>query len=298
MVLHQPVGPVAAFCAWNFPALNVVRKIAPAIAAGCSIILKPSEETPGSAVEVMRCFQDAGLPGNVAQMRVRRARHGLAPPARLAGHAQAELHRIGPGRQASDEARRRQRDADDDGTGRARAGAGVRRLRSGEDARHAGRAQVPQRRPGLRLADALPCAGRDLRGVRRRASPSGRASCRSATGSTPRAAWGRWPIRAAPTRSPRWSRMRAASARGCWRAAARRRGSGFFFQPTVLADVPLEAKAMNDEPFGPVALLRPFATDEDAIDRGQPPALRPGRLLLHRERPPPEHARRRRSRRG
>ena len=68
MVLHHPVGPVAAFCAWNFPALNVVRKIAPAIAAGCSIILKPSEETPGSAVEIMRCFQDAGLPGNVAQI--------------------------------------------------------------------------------------------------------------------------------------------------------------------------------------------------------------------------------------
>ena len=68
MVLHQPVGPVAAFCAWNFPAINVVRKIAPAIAAGCSVILKPSEETPGSAVEVMRCLIDAGLPGNVAQI--------------------------------------------------------------------------------------------------------------------------------------------------------------------------------------------------------------------------------------
>ena len=47
--------------------MNVVRKIAPALAAGCSIIIKPSEETAGSAVEVMRCFQDAGLPGDVAQ---------------------------------------------------------------------------------------------------------------------------------------------------------------------------------------------------------------------------------------
>ena len=44
-------------------------------------------------------------------------------------------------------------------------------------------------------------------------------------------------------------------------------GDGFFYQPTVLADVPLEAKAMNDEPFGPVALLRPFATVEDAIEQ-------------------------------
>jgi succinate-semialdehyde dehydrogenase/glutarate-semialdehyde dehydrogenase len=42
-------------------------------------------------------------------------------------------------------------------------------------------------------------------------------------------------------------------------------GEGFFFQPTVIADVPLEARAMNDEPFGPLALLRPFTTIEDAI---------------------------------
>ena len=52
---------------WNFPIMNVVRKIAPALAAGCSIIIKPSEETAGSAVEVLKCFQDAGLPGDVAQ---------------------------------------------------------------------------------------------------------------------------------------------------------------------------------------------------------------------------------------
>jgi succinate-semialdehyde dehydrogenase/glutarate-semialdehyde dehydrogenase len=44
-------------------------------------------------------------------------------------------------------------------------------------------------------------------------------------------------------------------------------GDGFFFQPTVLADVPLEAKAMNEEPFGPVALLRPFGAIEDAIEQ-------------------------------
>jgi succinate-semialdehyde dehydrogenase/glutarate-semialdehyde dehydrogenase len=68
LVLHQPVGPVAAFCAWNFPVMNPVRKLSPAIAAGCSVILKPSEETPGAAVEILRCFQDAGLPDGVAQL--------------------------------------------------------------------------------------------------------------------------------------------------------------------------------------------------------------------------------------
>jgi succinate-semialdehyde dehydrogenase/glutarate-semialdehyde dehydrogenase len=44
-------------------------------------------------------------------------------------------------------------------------------------------------------------------------------------------------------------------------------GAGFFYRPTVLADVPLEAKAMNEEPFGPIALLRPFATFDDAIEQ-------------------------------
>src|SRR5260370_14713910 len=68
LVLQQPIGPLAAFSAWNFPIMNVVRKIAPALAAGCSIIIKPSEEAPGSAVEVLRCFQDAGTPADVAQL--------------------------------------------------------------------------------------------------------------------------------------------------------------------------------------------------------------------------------------
>lgn len=65
MVLKEPVGPVAAFAAWNFPSSNVIRKISGALGAGCSIILKPAEETPGTAVAIARCFQDAGLPAGV-----------------------------------------------------------------------------------------------------------------------------------------------------------------------------------------------------------------------------------------
>lgn len=64
-VLKEPVGPSVAFVAWNFPATNVIRKVAGAIAAGCSITIKPSEETPATAVEIARCFQDAGLPAGV-----------------------------------------------------------------------------------------------------------------------------------------------------------------------------------------------------------------------------------------
>lgn len=68
MVLKEPVGVVVAFAAWNFPASNVIRKVAGAIAAGCSIILKTAEETPGTAVAFARCFQDAGLPPGVLNL--------------------------------------------------------------------------------------------------------------------------------------------------------------------------------------------------------------------------------------
>ncbi len=65
MVVKEPVGPCCAFVAWNFPGVNVIRKVAGALAAGCTIVIKPSEETPGTAVAIAHCFQDAGLPPGV-----------------------------------------------------------------------------------------------------------------------------------------------------------------------------------------------------------------------------------------
>lgn len=67
-VRKEPVGPAVAFVAWNFPANNVMRKVAGAIAAGCSLIIKPSEETPGTAIAIARALQDAGLPKGVLQL--------------------------------------------------------------------------------------------------------------------------------------------------------------------------------------------------------------------------------------
>jgi succinate-semialdehyde dehydrogenase/glutarate-semialdehyde dehydrogenase len=64
-VIHQPVGPVAAFVPWNFPAGSPMRKISASLAAGCSIVIKPSEETPGTIVEIARCYAEAGLPDGV-----------------------------------------------------------------------------------------------------------------------------------------------------------------------------------------------------------------------------------------
>ncbi|MEA2905052.1 MAG: succinate-semialdehyde dehydrogenase / glutarate-semialdehyde dehydrogenase [Alphaproteobacteria bacterium] len=67
-VVQEPVGVVAAFTPWNFPTLTPARKIGAALAAGCSIIIKASEETPGSAVELVRCFVDAGVPAGVVNL--------------------------------------------------------------------------------------------------------------------------------------------------------------------------------------------------------------------------------------
>lgn len=67
-VTHEPVGPVAAFTPWNFPALTPCRKIGGALAAGCTLILKAAEEVPGTAVEIARAFADAGLPAGVLNL--------------------------------------------------------------------------------------------------------------------------------------------------------------------------------------------------------------------------------------
>src|SRR5690606_15089672 len=60
-----PVGTVAAFTPWNVPVLSPARKVSMALAAGCACILKPAEETPASAVELVRAFVDAGVPAGV-----------------------------------------------------------------------------------------------------------------------------------------------------------------------------------------------------------------------------------------
>lgn len=65
---HHPIGPVAAFTPWNFPALTPARKIAGALAAGCTLVLKPAEETPATALELARACVDAGIPPGVLNL--------------------------------------------------------------------------------------------------------------------------------------------------------------------------------------------------------------------------------------
>lgn len=68
MVHHEPIGTVAGFAPRNFPMSQPARKIAGAVAAGCAIILKSAEETPGGAIHIARAFQEAGLPDGVLNL--------------------------------------------------------------------------------------------------------------------------------------------------------------------------------------------------------------------------------------
>ena len=68
MVIRQSIGPVAAFSPWNFPALLSSRKIAPALAAGCSVIVKPAVEAPRTVMLLVQCCADAGIPAGAINL--------------------------------------------------------------------------------------------------------------------------------------------------------------------------------------------------------------------------------------
>lgn len=68
LVVKTPIGTVGAIAPWNFPLVLAVRKAAPALAAGCPVILKPSPQTPLCAIALAECIQAAGIPGGVFQL--------------------------------------------------------------------------------------------------------------------------------------------------------------------------------------------------------------------------------------
>ena len=79
MVIRQSIGPVVAFSPWNFPALLSARKMAPALATGCSIIVKPAEETPRTTMLLAQACADAGVPPGVVNVVT-------GDPAMISGH--------------------------------------------------------------------------------------------------------------------------------------------------------------------------------------------------------------------
>ncbi|MFC0301278.1 NAD-dependent succinate-semialdehyde dehydrogenase [Virgibacillus soli] len=68
LVIPKPVGVVGAITPWNFPSSMITRKLGPALAAGCTVVLKPSPETPLSAIEIIKIFEKAGMPAGVVNL--------------------------------------------------------------------------------------------------------------------------------------------------------------------------------------------------------------------------------------
>ena len=105
VVTREPVGVTAGITPWNFPSAMVTRKSAPALAVGCTMVLKPAEQTPLSALAVAALAEEAGVPagvfsvvtGDAADAPVDRRRADLEP-----ARAQARLHGLDGGREAAD----------------------------------------------------------------------------------------------------------------------------------------------------------------------------------------------------
>lgn len=265
MVLKQPVGPVAAFSPWNFPVNLMVKKIAPALAAGCVVIAKAPEETPGCTSAIMRCIADAGIPGDAVQLVYGNpdmiSRHLLGSPVirkvSFTGSTAVGKHLM---KLAADNVQRITMelgghapvlifdDCDLDAT--------LDRVVA-QKFRNAGQVCVSPTRFYVQegIYDAF------VKGFAERT-----AKVRVGSGLDADTQMG--PL-ANERRIPALEAMIAdATAKGARVVAGGGRGEGgYFFQPTALADVPLDADAMNHEPFGPMALMRPFATEEVALEQ-------------------------------
>jgi len=264
LVVKEPVGPVAAFTPWNFPINQVVRKLSCALAAGCSIIVKAPEETPASPAELIRCFADAGVPGGVMnlvygipseiseyliphpiirkisftgstavgkQLAALAGAHMKRVTMELGGHAPAIVFD----------------DADVDTASRLLATAKYR---------NAGQVCVSPTRMLVqeRVYD------RFVTGFIQQSK-----SVKVGDGLETSTTMG-------PMANPRRiTAMEAFIGDATQHGATVQTGGhrignkGNFFEPTVLTDVPRDARVMNEEPFGPLAVISPFTTFEDVV---------------------------------
>jgi succinate-semialdehyde dehydrogenase/glutarate-semialdehyde dehydrogenase len=264
LVIKEPVGPVAAFTPWNFPINQVVRKLSGAVAAGCSIIIKAPEETPASPAELVRAFADAGIPAGVVNLV-----YGV--PAEISEYliAHPVIRKISftgstvVGKQLA-----------------ALAGAHMKRVTM-ELGGHA---------PAIVFDDAdIAAASKLLAGAKYRnagqvcVSPTRMLVQESvyeqfvegfvAHAKAVKVGDG---LDSGTTMGP-LANARRITAMETFIGDAQQKGAtvrtggsrignkGNFFEPTVLTDLPLEARVMNEEPFGPLALISPFRGFDDVV---------------------------------
>jgi len=264
LVKRQAIGPVAAFTPWNFPAITPARKLAAALAAGCSVILKPGEESPSTALALARALDDAGLPKGVLQVV-------FGVPDQVSSHLIASpiirkvtfTGSVPIGRLLS-----------------ARAAEGVKPITL----------ELGGHGPVLVFEDA-DIEKAAIEGVANRFRGTGQVCISSTRFLIQRGAYqafvdhfvaatqalrigdGLHPdTQVGPLANPRQlAKMEELVADAVEKGARvlvggeALSGEGYFFQPTVLADVPMDARVMHEEPFGPIAVLMPFDELADGL---------------------------------
>ena len=265
MAIKFPIGPVAAFTPWNFPINQIVRKLSAAVSVGCSIIIKAPEETPASPAELIRAFADAGVPAGVVNLVygvpaeiseyliphpvIRKisftgstpvgkhlaalaGKHMKRATMELGGHAPVVVFN----------------DADLEKAIEVSAMAKFR---------NAGQVCVAPTR--FLIQDGV--ADQFIDGIVKYAE-----GLKVGNGLEDGITMG--PL-ANERRIPAMEEMiqDAVSKGAVLKTGGKRIGNkGHFFEPTVLTDVPTSATMMNEEPFGPIAIVNRFSTLEDALE--------------------------------
>jgi succinate-semialdehyde dehydrogenase/glutarate-semialdehyde dehydrogenase len=263
LVVKEPVGPVAAFTPWNFPINQAVRKISASLATGCTIVIKGPEDTPGAVAELVRAFSDAGVPAGVINLvygvpsevseylvphpLIRKisftgstaiGKHLAALAGQHMKRATMELGGHAPGIVFDD--------ADVD--------AAVKVLAGGKF-RNAGQVCVAptrllvQEKVYQSFVDKFTAAAKAIK---------------VGDGFDDKTRMG--PL----AHSRRIDAMEGFVTDAKQKGATTQTGGnrignkGYFFEPTVMTDVPQNARIMNEEPFGPLAMIAPF-TDMDGV---------------------------------
>jgi succinate-semialdehyde dehydrogenase/glutarate-semialdehyde dehydrogenase len=264
MVVHEPVGVVAALTPWNAPIFTPCRKIASALAAGCSLILKAAEEAPAATMALVQCFIDAGVPPGVLNLvygdPAMISRYLIeAPAVRLISFTGS----VPVGKYLAQLAAQQMKptimelgghapvivcaDADVQGAAEKIAAAKYR---------NAGQACIAPSRFYVHESVYASFVERFVAAAEKiKVGPGFEAGV------------GMGPLANIRRLAAVESLVDDALKRGARAASGGKRlpGPGFFFPPTVLVDVPGDARILSEEPFGPVVTIAPFRELDDAI---------------------------------
>lgn len=263
-VTHEPVGPVAAFAPWNFPLGNPGRKLAAPIAAGCSVILKAAEETPASALGVLQCLLDAGLPGDVA--------HAVfGNPAEVSDYLlRSPIIRKLSFTGSTDVGRHLMKLAAEDlkRTTMELGGHGPVLVFDDVDVDRVLDAVVPHKYRNAGQVCVSPTRFIVQAGVYesfREGFASRARALRVGNGLEDRVEMGPMANARRPEAIARLVADAVQQGASLDAGGTRIGNEGFFFAPTVLSGTPLHARIMQEEPFGPVALINRYETEVEMI---------------------------------